>query len=126
MELSLLASAAILLAFNPVVLANSYDVYAAAVCALCYLCIAAVIYGVTLIFLLAIVPRVTLAVARTRVDTYLPLRCLSAVAICILDFLDFWIYGLSRKGWVPLLSVAWSVRALITGQGMCIHLTIIE
>ena len=123
--LSLLASAAILLAFNPVVLANSYDVYAAAACALCYLWLAAVIYGVTLIFLLAMVPRVILAVSQTRVDTNLPLRSLSAVTISILDLLDFWIYRLSREGWVPVLSAVWIGRALITGQGMYINPLII-
>ena len=116
--LSLLASAAILLAFNPVVLANSYDVYAAAVCALCYLWLAAVIYGVALMFLLAMVPGVIMAMSETRVDTNMPLRSLCAAAICILDLLDFWIYGLSRKGWVPLLSVVWTGRALISGEGM--------
>ena len=91
MALSSLAFAVILLAFNPVVLANVYDVYAAAILAISYLWVAAVIYEVTLIFLVAMVPKVILTMSQTRFDTKLALRSLSAVAICILDVLDFWI-----------------------------------
>ena len=118
MALSSLAFAAILLAFNPLVLANVYDVYAAAILAISYLWIAAVIYAVALMFLLVMVPGVIMAMSETRVDTNMPLRSLCAAVICILDLLDFWIYGLSRKGWVPLLSVVWTGRALISGEGM--------
>ena len=118
MALSSLAFAAILLAFNPVVLANVYDVYAAAILAISSLWVAAVIYEAALMFLLAMVPGVIMAMAETRVDMNMPLRSLSAAAICIVDLLDFWIYGLSRKGWVPLLSVVWTGRALISGEGM--------
>ena len=118
MALSSLAFAAILLAFNPVVLANVYDVYAAAILAISSLWVAAVIYEAALMFLLAMVPGVIMAMAETRVDMNMPLRSLSAAAICIVDLLDFWIYGLSRKGWVPLLSVVWSGRAFISGEGI--------
>ena len=126
MALSSLASAAILLSFNPVVLANLYDVYAAAILALSYLWVAAVIYAVTLIFLVAMVPKVMLTMSQTRVDTKLALRSLSAVAICILDVLDFWIRCLSKKGWVPLLSIVWNGRAMITGEGIYIDPHFIE
>ena len=122
MDVELLASAAILLAFNPVVLANSYGVYAAAACALCYLWLAAVIYAVALMFLLAMVPGIIMAMAETRVDTNMPLRSLCAAAISILDLLDFWIYGVSRKGWVPLLPIVWIGRAMVTGEGIDIDI----
>ena len=122
MALSSLAFAAILLAFNPVVLANVYDVYAAAILAISYLWVAAVIYEVALMFLLAMVPGVIMAMSETRVDTNMPLRSLCAAAISILDLLDFWIYGLSRKGWVPLLSIVWIGRAMVTGEGIDIDI----
>ena len=121
MALSSVGAAIVAFAFNPGVLANCYDVYAAAVVAICYLWMAAVIYSVALVFLVVMAPRTILPLSQTRLDTKLPLRSLCVVAICIHDAIDLWIRSLSSKGWVPLLSLVWIARAVITGGGISNH-----
>ena len=117
MTLSSLGAAAILLAVNPIVLANCYDVYAAVLCALLYFVFAGVIYAVALLILLASIPRGIRTLSNISLDHKLPLRILCAVAIYILALCDRWRRCLSRKGWVPLLAIVWTGRAMITGQG---------
>ena len=118
MTLSSLAAAAILLAVNPAVLANCYDVYAAFLCTLLYFVFAAVIYAVALLILLAAIPRGIWTLSNISLDYKLPLRLLCAVTIYVLALCDRWRRCLSRKGWVPLLSTVWTGRAMITSQGM--------